>query len=108
MADEQLDSFEFSLSPTVLASIAAKAAESVGGVHSVKVRMDCSDTAMTADVTVKAFYGGDLHQLALDVQQHVADALRTMTDPPSLSVHVTINELVRPDVTAGRTGGKRE
>lgn len=91
------DSFAYTISDGVLADIAATAALKTPGVAGKKGRgiaVRNMDGVITAEVHVQAYYGVPMRELALTVQQNVAEALTVMADPEQLKVHVTIEDLV--------------
>lgn len=89
--------FSYTISENALTKIAETAAFGVQGVIGKKGRgivVKNSPTMMTADVHIQVAYGMPLRTVALTVQQHVADALRAMTDPKQVVVQVTIEDVV--------------
>lgn len=72
--DEEQD-FAYAVSAKALRHIA----ETAGVVH--------------LHLAVRARYGGDLHGLALDVQQRAAEAIDAMVEPEGLDISVTIEDL---------------
>ena len=47
-------------------------------------------------LAVRARYGGDLHHLALAVQQRAAAVIEEMAEPEGLDISVTIEDLAFP------------
>lgn len=92
----QDETFEYVISESVLSDIASTAALGTQGVEAPKgkgIFVKNNDGELRVEVHIQATYGADLRTLALTVQQNVAKAIRVMTSPEKLTVHVTIEDL---------------
>ena len=94
--DENQD-FAYAVSEKALRNIAETAGRQVSGVITIR---SCS-AAVTGGVVhihlaVRARYGGDLHYLALAVQQRAAAVIEEMAEPEGLDISVTIEDLAFP------------
>ena len=64
------------------------------GVVAIRSRSAAvTDGVVHLHLAVRARYGGDLHGLALDVQQRAAEAIDAMVEPEGLDISVTIEDL---------------
>lgn len=101
--------YAYTVSESALAKIAETAALQVDGVAGKKGRGICiknNNGHITIAIHIQAYYGAALRTLALAVQQQAAQAVRSMTEPKELSVHVTIEDLlVKPNCEKDTIGG---
>jgi uncharacterized alkaline shock family protein YloU len=91
------DGGSINVTPSALAQIVQRAAESVEGVRvrrprrGLEVRID--DGRIRVELELAARYGIVLPDLARDVQERVADALATMVELEVQGVDVSVEEL---------------
>lgn len=91
--DEEQD-FAYAVSAKALRRIAETAGCQVPGVVAIRSRSAAVRGGVVhLHLAVRARCGGDLHQLALDVQQQAAEAIDTMAEPEGLDISVTIEDL---------------
>lgn len=88
--DEEQD-FAYAVSEKALRHIAETAGREVPGVVAIRSR-----SVSVAGGIVRARYGGDLHHLALAVQQRAAAVIEEMAEPEGLDISVTIEDLAFP------------
>lgn len=85
------------VSPSALAELVARAAETVDGAHVRRGRrrldIDVADGSARVRLELAARYGVVLPELARDVQQRVATALATMCRVDVQAVDVSVEEV---------------
>jgi uncharacterized alkaline shock family protein YloU len=104
--EEQNMDFEIADAALIkLAKLAIMEVPGVAGISSslsvrfgpAKVRgiaVKYADDILAADIHIVAYFGENLQELALQVQQSVGKALQTMVEPASSRIDVTIDDVV--------------
>lgn len=95
MDEEQ--AFAYAVSEKALRHIAETAGREVPGVVAIRSRsVSVVGGIVRVHLAVRARYGGDLHHLALAVQQRAAAVIEEMAEPEGLDISVTIEDLAFP------------
>ncbi len=85
------------VTPSALAEVVTRAAEGIDGVNVRRRRrrldIDVSDGAARVRLELTAQYGAVLPELAMHVQQRVAEALTTMCDVKVEAIDVSVEEV---------------
>ena len=93
---EMEEQVEYIVPNTVYEQLVTMALREIPGVAGTRggIVVRRAGEALAVEVHIAGYFGDNLEQLALTVQQHVSTALETMGEPESLAVQVTIEDLV--------------